>query len=86
MVNSSKSQKHYGVGDACDSCPGTNHDVLVDSVGCSLDQVDSDGDGFCDAAAPSLGPQPGCIRRIAVGGVAGLLETEDGDRHEASQR
>ncbi len=49
-----------GVGNSCDSCPGTAPAAAVDALGCSLAQVDPDGDGFCSAGAPSSGPPPGC--------------------------
>ena len=54
-----------GAGDVCDDdddddglvddddlCPGTAPGDDVDEVGCSDAQVDSDGDGICDAGAP----------------------------------
>jgi len=66
-----------GIGDACDECPTTALGAIVDSLGCSLVQVDSDLDGVCDPDAPSFGPSPGCVRSIAVGGIAGLLEADD---------
>ncbi|HSP54275.1 MAG TPA: hypothetical protein VLS25_01695 [Dehalococcoidia bacterium] len=62
------------VGDACDGCPLTPAGALVDSFGCSLAQVDADGDGVCNDNAPSNGPWPGCVRSVAVGGIVGLLD------------
>lgn len=46
--------------DGVDLCPGTANDDPVDIDGCSDAQVDSDGDGVCDAGAPSAGPS-GCV-------------------------
>jgi len=48
-----------GVGNACDSCPGTAPAAVVDGNGCSNAQVDADGDGVCNPGAPSGGPA-GC--------------------------
>lgn len=49
-----------GVGNACDACPATSPAATVDSLGCSLAQVDPDGDGICSPTAPGAGPAPGC--------------------------
>jgi hypothetical protein len=49
-----------GVGNACDLCPSTTP-AVVDANGCSQAQVDSDGDGICNPAAPSGGPPPPCV-------------------------
>lgn len=62
-----------GIGDACDPdidgdgvanhddrCPETTADALVDKVGCSDEQVDQDGDGWCDPCAAGTGPN-GCV-------------------------
>ena len=45
-----------GVGDLTDLCPGTASGATVDASGCSVGQVDSDGDGACDDGAPTGGP------------------------------
>jgi hypothetical protein len=66
------------VGDACDSCPLTQPGATVDTFGCSLADVDSDGDGVCNPDAPSNGPGPGCVRSVAVGGVVGLIDGGSG--------
>jgi hypothetical protein len=66
------SQANYdgdGLGDACDPdvdadgkanasdlCPFTALQAVTDANGCSVAQVDSDGDDFCDPGAPSAGP------------------------------
>ncbi len=42
-----------GVGDACDSCPGTAPSAIVDANGCSQGQVDGDLDGYCNPATTS---------------------------------
>ncbi len=42
-----------------DVCPGTAVAAPVDASGCSDAQVDTDGDGFCNAAPPPAGPS-GC--------------------------
>jgi hypothetical protein len=42
-----------GVGDACDSCPGTAPAAAVDPNGCSQLQVDGDLDGICDPGSAS---------------------------------
>jgi hypothetical protein len=65
-----------GAGDVCDLCPDTPSGAAVDRLGCSLAQVDSDGDGVCNEDAPSMGPPPGCLRSVAVGGIAGLLDPD----------
>ncbi len=44
------------VPDSSDLCPGTPAATVVDGNGCSDAQVDADGDGVCDPAAPGLGP------------------------------
>jgi hypothetical protein len=48
-----------GVPDGTDLCPGTPGFALVDSAGCSEEQVDEDNDGVCTPGAPSGGPT-GC--------------------------
>ena len=48
-----------GVLDDIDLCSGTVAGAAVDPNGCSDAQVDSDGNGVCDAGAPSGGPS-GC--------------------------
>jgi len=47
-----------GVGDVCDSCPGTAPGAAVDANGCSQAQVDQDIDGICD---------PGIISTLCTG-------------------
>lgn len=42
-----------GVGNVCDTCPGTAAGAIVDPNGCSQGQVDADQDGFCDPAKVS---------------------------------
>ena len=82
LANANADQRDFdgdSVGDVCDLCPGTAAAAAVDGSGCSISQVDSDGDGVCNDDAPSLGPPPGCVRSIAVGGVVGLLETDGGE-------
>lgn len=49
-----------GVVDLVDLCPGTGVTAVVDESGCSVAQVDVDGDGFCNIGAPSSGPD-NCI-------------------------
>jgi hypothetical protein len=44
------------VGDQLDLCPDTAGGQPVDGSGCSDQDVDPDGDGFCDPGAPSAGP------------------------------
>lgn len=44
------------VDDQSDLCPGTPQAVVVDAYGCSVSQVDSDGDGRCNDGAPTAGP------------------------------
>jgi sugar lactone lactonase YvrE len=53
-------QDQDGIGDFADLCPNTAIGDPVDGNGCSNAQVDGDGDGYCDANAPSTGPS-GCI-------------------------
>jgi uncharacterized repeat protein (TIGR01451 family) len=48
-----------GVADPGDLCAATTLGASIDANGCADAQVDSDGDGFCDAGAPSGGPS-GC--------------------------
>ncbi len=75
------------VADTCDLCPITDSGADVDMFGCALGQVDGDGDGVCDDTAPSNGPAPGCVRSVAVGGIAGLLEGDAaGDEPAATER
>ncbi len=69
-----------GVGNACDSCPGTAPAATVDALGCSLAQVDPDADGFCSPAAPSTGPPPGCTGSDNCPTVANPAQADaDGD-------
>ena len=41
-----------GVLNTADTCPGTPQGVSVDSNGCGLSQLDSDGDGVTDDIDP----------------------------------
>lgn len=45
-----------GVADVDDLCPGTEEGEVVDEAGCSDNQVDPDGDGYCNFDAPTDGP------------------------------
>lgn len=50
-----------GAANANDICPNTVPGALSDANGCSVAQVDSDGDGYCNPNAVSTGPGP-CIQ------------------------
>ena len=70
-----------GVADAADLCPGTDAGLQVDASGCSVAQVDEDGDGVCDPGAPSQGPST-CSDGGGVGDLC--LGTTSGDAVDLS--
>jgi len=71
-----------GVPDGSDLCPGTAVGAQVDAIGCSVAQVDEDGDGVCDPDAPSQGPPPPCSDGGGVGDLC--LGTTSGDAVDLS--
>jgi hypothetical protein len=65
--------------DSQDLCPGTPIGQPVDASGCSNAQVDSDGDGICNAGAPSGGPA-GCTGSDNCPSIANSSQLDgDGD-------